>query len=229
MITIIHGDDLSSSRKQFISCKEKVKNPISLRGEKITVTDLVQILESSSLFETEKNLFIENFLSQKKANKFFKEILEYFKKHEQSSNIYFWEEKEVSKTVLTFFKTADISLFKFPQSLFLFLDNIKPNNYENVLYFHKTILKTSEELVFFMIVRQFRLMLALLLKTDSPIDEIARIAPWQRGKLERQANIFGLENIKRIYSKLYLLDYKQKYGLTSLPLVQNIDFFLMEI
>jgi len=229
MVTIIHGDDLANSRKYFIDLKDKTNNPTSLRGDKVTLSELTQLIEGNSLFSEEKNIFIENFLSQKKTNKEFKEILDYFKKNENKSELYFWEDKEITKANLSQFKNANSKIFKFPQSLFLFLDNLKPNNSDNVLYFHNVIAKTSEELVFYMIIRQFRILFALLIDNFSPIDELKRLAPWQRGKLERQARLFGEEKLKEIINKLYLIDYKQKYGLTTLPLTQNVDFFLMEI
>ena len=227
MITVVHGDDLASSRKYFINEKEKAKDPILLKGDQLSLADLVQALEGSSLFSEEKNIFIENFLSQKKANKQYKEIVEYLVKNKDSSEIYFWEDKEVTKATLNLLKNAESKLFKLSQSLFLFLDNLKPNNSDNVLFFHKAILRTAPELVYFMIVRQFRILFALTQK-DHLIDELKRIAPWQRGKLEKQARLFGEEKLKDILNKLYLVDYKQKYGLTSLPFIQNVDFFLTE-
>lgn len=229
MITILHGDDIVSSRNYLVSLREKAQNPLDFRGDKLTLSDLVQAIKGFGLFSNEKDIFIENFLIQKKSNPQFKEIVEFVAKNSKDSNIVFWENKEISKSIALTFKDATVKLYKLPQNLFSFLDNIKHNNKENVKFFHNTISQMSEELVFYMIVRQFRLMLALLLNQKDPIDELKRIAPWQKGKLERQAAGFGMEKLKTIYGKLYEIDYKQKYGLTTAPLARNIDFFLMEI
>ena len=229
MITILHGDDIVSSRNYLVSLREKTQNPLDFKGDKLTLIDIVQAIEGFGLFSNEKNIFIENFLVQKKSNPQFKEIIEFIVKNSKDSNIVFWENKEISKSIALTFKAATVKLYKLPQNLFLFLDHIKHNNKGNVKFFHDTISQMSEELVFYMIVRQFRLMLAVSLDQKDPIDELKRIAPWQKGKLERQAAGFGLENLKSIYSKLYEIDYKQKYGLTTAPLTRNIDFFLMEI
>jgi len=229
MITILHGDDIVSSRNQLVSLREKTKNPLDFRGDKLTLSDLVQAIEGSSLFFIEKNIFIENFLAQKKTNQQFKEIVEYIAKNNKDVNIVFWENHEISKSAALTFKDAAVKLYRLPQNLFLFLDNLKHNSKENVKFFRGTISQMSEELVFYMMIRQFRLMLALLLKQQDPIDELKRLAPWQRGKLERQAAGFGIENLKSIYGRLYEIDYNQKYGLTTAPLARNIDFFLMEI
>jgi len=229
MIVILHGDDIVSSRNHLISLRGKTKNPLDFRGDKLTLSDLVQVIEGSSLFFIEKNIFIENFLAQKKTNQQFKEIVEYITKNSKDVNIVFWENHEISKSAALTFKEATVKLYRLPQNLFLFLDNLKHNSKENVKFFRNTISQMSEELVFYMMIRQFRIMLALLLKQQDSIDELKRLAPWQRGKLERQAAGFGIEKLKSIFNKLYEIDYKQKYGLTTAPLARNIDFFLMEI
>ncbi len=58
MITVVHGDDLASSRKYFINEKEKAKDPILLKGDQLALGDLVQALEGSSVFSEEKDIFI---------------------------------------------------------------------------------------------------------------------------------------------------------------------------
>jgi len=229
MIVILHGDDIVSSRNHLISLRGKTKNPLDFRGDKLTLSDLVQVIEGSSLFFIEKNIFIENFLAQKKTNQQFKEIVEYITKNSKDVNIVFWENHEISKSAALTFKDATVKLYRLPQNLFLFLDNLKHNSKENVKFFRNTISQMSEELVFYMMIRQFRIMLALLLKQQDSIDELKRLAPWQRGKLERRAAGFGIEKLKSIFNNLYEIDYKQKYGLTTAPLARNIDFFLMEI
>jgi hypothetical protein len=229
MITIIHGDDIVSSRNYLVSLREKAKNPLDLRGDKLTLTDLVQAMEGNSLFFEEKDIFIENFLGQKKANREFKEICEFISNNHKVANVVFWENIEISKSTAAIFKDAVIKGYKLPQSLFIFLDSLRPDSKDNVKLFRSTLTQMPEELLFYMVVRQFRLMLALVLDQNEQIDELKRLAPWQKGKLERQARSFGLEKLKAIYSRLYEMDYKQKYGLTTFPLNRNIDFFLIGI
>jgi len=60
-----------------------------------------------------------------------------------------------------------------------------------------------------MLQRQFRILLGLSEPSDNePIDEITRLAPWQMGKLEKQARFFDQLSLKKIYKKLiYILFY----------------------
>ena len=85
------------------------------------------------------------------------------------------------------------------------------------------------ELIFYMIVRQLRLMIAVLEEGKNEIDEIKRLAPWQLSKLRSQGGHFGKNKLLDLYKKLYLIDYQTKYGLTPLSLSTNIDIFLSDL
>lgn len=236
MITIIHGDNISESRKHFQDLKLKHKNFVLLEGGKITITDLVQNIEGSGLFEGIKAIFIEEFLTKlKKTNKESKEIHDYLIKNAKSSDFILWEGKEILKRDLSQFKDANIKTFKLPKNIFLFLDNLKPGNSKNLLsLFHRTLDSgIKEEFILFMIQRQFRLILSLChpeaSAEGSQIEEASRLLPWQMGKLQRQAKLFSVSDLIRIYKTLYEIEIGQKTGSSSLSLIQNIDFLLLEM
>jgi hypothetical protein len=50
MITIIHGDNITESRKHFLELKQKQKDAISFDYKNVTLTDLIQNIEGSGLF-----------------------------------------------------------------------------------------------------------------------------------------------------------------------------------
>jgi DNA polymerase III delta subunit len=237
MITIIHGDDLSSSRNYFLELRHPPaggqKEIISFDGEKITLTDLVQNIEGSGLFGSTKTIFIENLLTKlKKTDKTTKEILNFIAKHSKNSTFVFWESKEISKRDLFAFKNAMVKMFKLPKNIFLFLDNLKPGNSKNLLnLFHQAIESgIKEELILFMMQRQIRILLALSDPSEKEsIEEIARLAPWQMNKLVSQTKLFQGSTLKNIYKKLYGIEIGQKTGGLPLTLIQTIDFFLLEI
>lgn len=232
MITIIHGDDIATSRKYFGDLRDKNPDALLLDGDKITLTDLVQIFEGGGLFDDSKTVFIEQLLTKKKKGKT-KEvnpIIPYLQEQAATNDIFLWEGKELDRTGLGTFKQAAIKLYKLPQTLFLFLDSIKPGNGKVLVpLFHKTIETTDAEMVFFMLVRQFRLFLALRDTTPDPIDEVKRIAPWQKSKLEKQAALFEISHLRSLYQQLFLTELGQKTGTMAAPLPQTIDFFLLEI
>lgn len=238
MITIIHGDDIVSSRNFFISQKQKIKNPLEFAGENITLTALVQIFEGGELFSDQKTLFLEDFLTKRKASKDKDEILSYLEKY-QNQEIFFWEGKEISAKSFLVFKNPEVRHFKLPQSLFLFLDSLRPGKGPLLIPLsHKTLKNMEVELVFYMLVRQFRLLLALSPRHPDPpaggegsqvIDEAKRLAPWQKGKLQRQASFFTAKELKNHFSRLYEIDLAQKTGALSFTLTQAIDIFLLDL
>lgn len=226
MITIIHGDDIAASRDYLFELKKSLPG-ISFDKENFTYVNLLQILKGSTLFAETKNIFIENFLSTKKTVPNFKEIINLINKNDAKFNIVFWDNNELSKPTLSLFKDVKTKLFKIPQSLFSFLDNIKPNNTMSLVAFHE-LLKTSDtEMVFYMMLRQFRLLLALS-DGSNAIDETKRLAPWQKNKLKRQAHFFSFEKLKSIYNKLFEIDLKTKTGEIT-NLTNSIDILLLDI
>lgn len=233
MITIIHGDDLVSSRNYFLDNKKKAKNPILLEGEALTFSTLSSIIDNVSIFEEDKikNMFIENFFTKNKAvSKEFKDICGYLEKRQETLNIFFFEQTLQNKIKLTVFKKALIKTFKLPQMLFQFLDGLKPHNSNNVVLFHQALQTSDANLIFVMIVRQFRLLLALSDQNQAlSIDELSKLAPWQKDKLQRQSAKFSVDNLKQIYQNLEKLDKANVTGQLFMSFESAIDFFLLEI
>lgn len=233
MITIIHGDDIAESRNYFSELKQKHIDFVLFDGNKLTIADLVQNIEGSSLFGATKAIFIEEFLTKrKKTERETKEILNFMAKNSKNPTFVLWESKEILKGTLSLFKDATVRLFKLPKNIFLFLDNLRPNNSKSLLnLFHQALDSgIAGELILFMLQRQFRILLALSEPAiNEPIEELSRMAPWQLGKLERQTRYFDQALLKKIYNKLYAIEIGQKTGGLSLSLSQSIDFLLLEI
>lgn len=217
MITLIHGDDTIASRNFFITEKQKYPDSIINNAKDLEKFDLIELMQPRNLFFEKQAVFIENLFSKK-------ELLKELK--DSRTDIFLWEGKEVSTIELNKLKT-DIKLFKLPQMLFSFLDSIRPGSLQNVSLFRKVLSNTSEDMVFYMLIRQFRLLLAVSDPKEG-IDEIKRLAPWQRSKLLRQAGLFSKEELKKIYNKLYKIDLSLKTGETE-SLAPSIDFLLLDI
>lgn len=230
MITIIHGEDVVKSRNYFLDEKQKHADAIYFDGRKLTNTDIIQALEGNELFSTTKIIFIEEFFSKRKQSKETDEIITIIL-HNQDAHVYFWESKDLSSRELQIFKQATIKQFKLPQTIFAFLDAIKPHNGKTILQlFHKTLSNDDEQFVFFMLIRHIRLLLALYEgSTGALIEEVRRMAPWQKNKMQKQAKHFTLEQLMTLYNKLFQFDLGQKTGTLSLSLARAIDFLLLEI
>ncbi len=232
MITIIHGDDIVSSRNYFQEKKREDANSISLNASTLQITDLAQNMQGSGLFGSISTIFIEDLLTRLKKTKETKEIIDFIIKNHKESNIFLWEGKEIKKNDLLLFKDAIVRSFKLPKTIFIFLDSLRPDNLRNTIsLFHKTLEEgINIELIFFMLQRQARLLLALSDNNSKySIEEIMRLAPWQRSKLERQAKLFTQESLKNIYSKLFKIEFAYRTGGLNLSLAQAVDFLLFEM
>lgn len=225
MLTIIHGDDVVSSRNYFL--EQKNKDSITFDAESLSLIELGQSVQGSGLFGPSNKVFIENLFSRK-GLKNLETIAEIINKTKEA-NVFIWADKEIGVKNLSSFPKIQNQIFKIPQNIWAFLDGIKPRNQSNLTMFQNVLKTTSVEIVFTMIVRQFRLMLGLIEISKENIDEVKRLAPWQRGKLTKQASMFGIENLKKTYKKLYKIDKSQKTGSSNLNLTQSIDILLLEI
>lgn len=226
MISVFHGDDLVASRKNFLSNKDK--NSITFDSISILDSDLEQALSSGNLFGEGKKIFIEN-LFNKKAAKNYLTVVALVNKYSKDAEIFIWHEKEVGRKLLSEFDKVFDDNSKIPSNIFGFLDNIRPQNKYNLISFHEALKNNEIEIVFFMIIRQFRLLLGILSDSMDSIDEVKRLAPWQKEKLQRQARFFGEEQLKSIYKKIYKIDKSIKTGRSNLTLEQNVDILLLEI
>ncbi len=230
MLTIIHGDDTASSRKYFSDQKNSHSEVIALDGEKVTLTDLKQVFEGGGLFSVTKNVFIEHLFGKKKKSSDYAVITTYLQTNASSHNIFLWEGKEIDRSTLSPFKSASVKVFKLPQTLFLFLDSVKPGSSKTLIsLFHKTLETSEMEMVFFMLVRQIRILLAMVEKSTEEIDEVKRLAPWQKSKLQKQTASFEKSQLREIYKKLFRIEIGLKTGTLPNPLISSIDFLLLEI
>ena len=232
MITIIHGDDIVLSRNYLQDQKQNSTNPYVFDGI-IDLPSIAQITQGSGLFYTEKNIFVENFFSKNKLNSSeAKSVINYINKNESLLNMFFWEANILQKRSIALFTNPSIKTFKIPKSIFLFLDSIKPANFKSsIALFHKALENTAPELIFFMLQRQFRMLLALTKcqNDNGTIDEVLRLAPWQKSKLERQTRLFSSDKLLSLYKKLYQIELSQKTGNLPYSLVCAIDFLLLGI
>ena len=230
MLTIIHGNDIVASRKFFLQEKQRFTDATLIQEGEVNLTSLAQVLEGGGLFGDSKTLFIEHFLSGRRKSLEKEFVIDYLVKHAKTHAIFLWEGKELERGVISPFKGANLKLYKLPSSLFALMDAIKPGNGKALIQlFHSCLETTETEMVFFMLVRQFRLLLAVAGKDVEAISEVGRMASWQRGKVEAQAKLFDTTRVIDLYSMLFQIETLYKIGGLTGSLVAQIDFFLLNV
>lgn len=239
MITIFHGDNVVLSRKAYFIEREKDISRAIFDGNVLNVTDFTQATKSQELFEVSpKTICIEEFFSKRKSSKETDALIDVIGKTENDNQILIWESKELTPAQAKKFPKATVLKFDFPNVLFTFLDSIKPNNAkQTITLFHQCLQTEGPELLFFMMIRQVRILLALCNHTSPSIendkiygiDEVKRMQQWQKTKLQKQAQLFGKEKLLLLFDQLYTIEVGQKTGKLAMNLVEAIDFLLVNL
>ncbi len=227
MKLIIHGSDIEKTRDYYFGKKNEYPEHLILNGEGLIYDTLFQLSKNKSIFSDEKVIFIENLFTKNKVTSAeFKQIIDFFNVT-NDLNVVLWEGSELSKPAISKLNNFEVINFNVPQKLFTFLDQLRPGNSKQLIgIFHELRAKQEDELIFFMLVRQFRLYLQSLGDYHNQIDETKRMAPWQLSKLRSQVKNFNKEQLIHFYGQLFDIELKSKTGKTSVPLHISIDFFL---
>lgn len=229
---IIHGDHIVASRSALKESVEKagrsgIKDIVRLDGEKVSLSELKQALESESLFGSNRLVIIENVLTRVRS-KAKEELQRYLSSESPKGEVILWERKELTPAQLRLLnKTATVRLFKLSKAIFRFLDSITPRNTGQLLgYYHETLKQNAPELVFYMLSRRIA---NLLLAADNGGKELHAMQKWQRQGLLSQAKKFTPEDLLMLHERLYRTDVAVKTGKTILPLSSMLDLILSEI
>jgi DNA polymerase III delta subunit len=233
MIHIIHGDDIEASRKELNTLRSRSlqQEVVQIDGKTTTLTELTQATESGSLFGSNRVVIIENLLSKRLGKTVAKADTEtisaWIKQLPIDLELIFWEEKEIGKTILGLFpKNVDTALYKTDRPVFAFVESVKPGaNKELLLKLDTVLIQESAEMVFAMLVRQFRL---LIMAKD--LDKLSLgLSPWQAAKLVKQAQYFTVPQLLSLYEQLLAIDVTIKTGTGPFILKKELELFFVNI
>ena len=224
MLIIIHGEDLAKSRQKLKEVEaEKKQELLYLDGKKLALPDLILATQAPSLITMEKSIVIENFF-QRKIGKEKTEIQNYIFTLETGNRILLWENKTIDKAKLSKLPKGSLEYkFDYPANLFKFLDTlgVLPKN-ELLSTFHMLLKNNDSELIFTMIVRQFRFLIMVKEEEKNSLG----IPDWQYFKFKSQAKYFEMQKLIYLYRQLLQMDYKLKSGQTPFRKDQLLDIFL---
>lgn len=229
MITLIHGDNIESSRRELMHLKDQAieKEVRILDGRSITEANLTQSLESNSLFGTGTLVIIENLFGKLgKKQKLIASLSAIIVRSSAATDMILWEDREVSVTVIkSLGQAVKVQLFKTPISLFQFLDNLGTENSKNsLIFFRKTLETHAPELILTMVVRRMRQ--CIMLK-DHVIPE--GLQDWQASRLTSQAKSFTMDKLLSMYQRLLDIECSIKTGSTPFTLTQQLEQFIIDL
>ena len=222
MIYLLHGDDVSASRKFSSDLTEGFHITI-LDGKSLSVKDLEEKMVSTSLFDEKKAVLVENLLS-KNAKK--KDFVAYLNNNTNQIPVILWEDKKLPKTSYSGLKNGTIRDFMLPQNYFQFLDSYAPGNGKRLFAMYHDLLKTtSEELIFYSLLKRIRLL--VVLSNGSTVSDLSRMAPWQVGKLQNQLRLWKKDTLFFVYKKLQETEVKMKSGKLPVGLSKHLDILIL--
>lgn len=227
MITIIHGENHSVSRKKLTDLISQAKTKKSeiqtLDAKNLDLAKLETALTANYLFTEEKLLIIENLHSlprSKKKDNFIKLI------SKAEINLILWEKKQLTKTNLKKFPDAQVFEFKVSQKLWSFLDQISPD--KKTKKKQLTLLqevKKNEDPIFIvvMLARQIR----MLIKAKD--GGTLKGAPFMISKIKKQAQKFTMKQLLAVHKQLQELDEKIKKSELLLELGDDLDLLIINM
>lgn len=228
MITLIHGDHIEASRLEFNKLKEACEKEIRLvDGRVVTEANLIQSLESSSLFGGEASIFIDRLFSTiGKQQKRIEALASIVVKSAETSDIILWEDKEAGTTVIKNLGThINVKLFKLPVLIFQFLDSLCPDNAKKLLALYTELVSSeAPELVFSMMVKRMRQLIQI---ADGGTPQGA--APWQATRLTTQAKSFTMEKLLVLYKKMHDSEVQIKTGMSPFTLSAHTEQLLINL
>ncbi len=211
-ITLIYGEDVTTSRNFFLSLTKKAKEEgfqikdISLN----TNLNLGEKLSSQSLFE-EKIFFIHD-----KLKNLTTDDLGWLVKDSKNYNgelILWYEGVAPLKIAESLPKGSEIKKFDLPRIIFNFLDSFYPGNSKNVLLLLDKLLTSQPiEFVLFMLGRHLKDL--YWVKNDRVI--VPNYDGWRIKKLTNQSAKFTNERLKKIINLLSEADVRSKTSSDSL-------------
>jgi hypothetical protein len=222
-MVIFHGENTVLSRQRLNQLIEKFKGEVvKLEGEKLTFTEFQQAVESKSIFGPDKLVVIFGLFTRKPSREK-QALLDYCQK-ENPQNLIVWEEKKIDQKILEKFRGAKIEFFDLPKIIYKFLDSLSPTNKKaSLLLFHQCLKKEVPEKIFYYLCRRVQ---QLIIAADLGKKGLENLKDWQKEKLIRQANAFGLEKLINLYQKLLVIDYQQKTGKSPFSLISSLDLLI---
>ena len=162
---ILHGENIVLSRQKLkektLDFKKKTKGEVLFFNGSAELIDIQQAFQSLSLLGEHQLVIIENLFSGRKSKEKEKTIA--FIKDLQPKNLIIWEGKKIDGRLLSSFQ-GQVLKFDLIPVLFHFLDSLRPGNVKaSLIFLHQTLEQLPPEMIFFMLVKHFRL---LILATD---------------------------------------------------------------
>lgn len=226
MLYIFCGDDTVASRRQF---SQELKRIQSSQIACPSMTDIelaIRELESTSLFQSEQAVALENVLSRASVRTTLSRSLTSLA---PTANLYIWESSLDPKLLKKYFPTAQLRISTLPTNLWKYLDALAPGNMKKcIIYKSQIFASVDEHMLLFMMQRRIK----DLISVEKKITGKRKLAPWQASQLQSQSRLWGatpedrMNRLSKLYRKLYDIEVGTKTGTLSFSIQKALDLSL---
>ena len=226
MLTIIHGDDTNASRAKLNSLLTDIQW-VSRLSDKNSFAEIETALDSTELFLESKTIVIEN---TAKLGKKVDTLIMLLKKIEKDDSIrvYIWQDAVLSKKFTDVFKSAQFYVYPLPKYFFQFLDSLAPHQGRSL---HSLLFKLypqfEAEQVLYSLAKRVRQLMIFRSGSSAEFEETRAMSSWQVSKLTKQSRMWTEAQLIQFYEKLFDLEFSQKTGGLTMPLIHHIDILLI--
>lgn len=204
MIYIIHGDDNSASYRRLQDLTTKMQKLTHFDCEKGQLKDLELLLDSQELFAEKKTVVIENpkKISTKQADEFTRLVNQF--EQNKLGDIIIYSETSLDEKFVSKLNKPMIFVHQLPKLFFQFLDSLSPSTYKKALLILSQMRNnTEDEQIFYALIKRVRLLIMFKLSDKQEFSELSKMAPWQKGKIQKQADCWTLNGLLDFYKKLF--------------------------
>lgn len=228
MLYVIHGDQSERAREKVTQLRQAAGSAEvrEVDGKKLDETNLIQALESQSLFGERVFVIIERFLTYaNKRTKAFTATLVRIQEAAKENDIILYEEKPLDTSLVTKLTGAQVFGFTTPVTMFQFLDSLRPGNAKaSLTLLTQTLQSEPAEIIYFLLVRRVRELLQLS-GGHMPLG----MQSWQASRLTSQVRHFTMKQLVDMHEHLLNIDISIKNGSTPFPLAQLLEQFIIQI
>jgi len=226
MIYILHGENTEDSGKYLESLlSQYADTPKVLLTDKDKIEIFLEAVYAEDLFETNKVVVCQNWLSTKKVK------LNSLSEIPKNRTVIFLEETKLTPGQRMETR-PDIQIKEFkPQStIFWFLDSLSPDFVKSARYLPQIDADKDNFLVWSLLMR---VALLIAVKSGTGRENCAQffkknIQDWQWGKITRQADLFSLNKLTGLYRGLLRLDYATKNGTSAMDEKSLVAILLLK-
>lgn len=229
MFTILHGDNTEGSRAELTLLKKRSPGTDirDVNGRSADPTQLIQALESSSLFGSGVLVIVERlFGTLGRKTSLIRDFAEVLNVHRGETDVILWEDREISPgTIRLLGPKLEIRVFKTPPVIFKFLDTMRPGGtVQSLELLTQSLSRDAAELIYSMLVKRVRY---LVMAKEGVIPEGAQ--SWQAGRLTSQAKLFTMEKLRDMHKKLHQYETSLKSGTSPFTMEQILKLFVADV